>query len=213
MDISEINLKSVVFDDYYASTKTKNQIYLHHTAGAAEGERQFGFWQGDPIKVATCVCVSRNGEVVQGFSSKYWAYHLGMRGTHFATHGLPYKKLDMSSIGIEICSWGWLTEKDGKFYTYVGSELPSHRVMKLNQPYRGHQYWEDYTDEQVESVRKLLLLWKDRYGIDVSYNEDIWDISKRALAGENGVFTHNSVRPDKTDVYPNPKLVAMLKGL
>jgi N-acetyl-anhydromuramyl-L-alanine amidase AmpD len=213
MDISEINLKSVVFDDYYASTKTKNQIYLHHTAGSAEGERQFGFWQGDPIKVATCVCVSRNGEVVQGFSSKYWAYHLGMRGTHFATHGLPYKNLDMGSIGIEICSWGWLTERDGKFYTYVGSELPSHRVMKLNQPYRGHQYWEDYTDEQVESVRKLLLLWKDRYGIDVSYNEDIWDISKRALTGENGVFTHNSVRPDKTDVYPNPKLVAMLKGL
>jgi hypothetical protein len=119
----------------------------------------------------------------------------------------------MGSIGIEICSWGWLTEKDGKFYTYVGSELPSHRVMKLNQPYRGHQYWEDYTEEQVESVRKLLLLWKERYGIDVSYNEDIWDISKRALAGENGVFTHNSVRPDKTDVYPNPKLVDMLKGL
>jgi len=33
------------------------------------------------------------------------------------------------------------------------------------------------------------------------------------LKGENGVLTHNSVRPDKTDVYPNPKLVAMLKGL
>ena len=213
MNVSDINIKSVEFDDYYASMKTKNQIYLHHTAGSAEGERQFGFWQGDPVKVATCVCISRDGTVVQGFSSKYWAYHLGMRNSHFAAHGLPYKNLDMGSIGIEICNWGWLTKKGDKFYTYVGSELPSHRVMKLEEPFRGHQYWENYTPDQIESVRKLLLLWKERYGIDVSYNHDIWDVSKRALAGENGVFTHNSVRPDKTDVYPNPALVSMLKGL
>lgn len=213
MKIEDINLRKIKFTDFYAQVHEKSQVYLHHTAGAAEGERQFSFWQHDPIKVATCVCISRDGEVVQGYSSKYWAYHLGMSKRHFNVFDLPYKNLDRTSIGVEICNWGWLTKKGDDFYTYVGSLVPSHRVMKLNQPYRGHQYWEDYTDEQIESVRKLLLLWKDRYGIDVSYNEDIWDVSKRALKGENGVFTHNSVRPDKTDVYPNPKLVAMLKGL
>jgi len=213
MDIKDIKIRSVEFTDYYASMHKKVQIYLHHTAGSAEGERQFGFWQGDPVKVATCVCVSRNGEVVQGFSSKYWAYHLGMRSSHFANHGLSYKNLDMGSIGIEICNWGWLKERDGKFYTYVGSELPRDRVVKLDKPFRGHEYWEAYTDEQIESVRKLLLLWSDRYGIDLAYNDDIWDVSKRALSGENGVFTHNSVRPDKTDVYPDPRLIEMLRGL
>ena len=213
MKIEDINLRRVDFTDYYASTTKKSQIYLHHTAGSAEGERQFGFWQGDPVKVATCVCVSRSGEVVQGFSSKYWAYHLGMRGSHFANYGLGYKNLDMGSIGIEICNWGWLTKKGDKFYTYVGSELSSDKVVKLDKPFRGHEYWEAYTDAQIESVRKLLLLWKETYGIDVRYNEDIWDVTKRALAGENGVFTHNSVRPDKTDVYPNPGLIEMLKSL
>lgn len=213
MDIKDIKIRSVEFTDYYASMHKKGQIYLHHTAGSAEGERQFGFWQGDPVKVATCVCVSRDGEVVQGFSSKYWAYHLGMRSSHFANHGLSYKNLDRGSIGVEICNWGWLKEKGGKFYTYVGSELPRDRVVKLEKPFRGHEYWEAYTDEQIESVRKLLLLWSDRYGINLAYNEDIWDVSKRALAGENGVFTHNSVRPDKTDVYPDPRLIEMLKGL
>jgi hypothetical protein len=106
-----------------------------------------------------------------------------------------------------------LKEKDGKFYTYVGSELPRDRVVKLEKPFRGHEYWEAYTDEQIESVRKLLLLWSDRYGIDLTYNDDIWDVTKRALSGENGVFTHNSVRPDKTDVYPDPRLIEMLRGL
>jgi hypothetical protein len=59
----------------------------------------------------------------------------------------------------------------------------------------------------------LLKLWKDKYGIDLTYNADIWDVTKRALSGENGVFTHNSVRKDKADVYPHPKLIEALKAL
>ena len=213
MKIEDINLRQVDFTDYYASIKKKNQIYLHHTAGSVDGERQFGFWQGDPVKVATCVCISRDGEVVQGFSSRYWAYHLGMRSGHFADHGLEYRNLDMGSIGIEICNWGWLKERGGEFYTYVGSKLPADRVERLDKPFRGHEYWEAYTDAQIESVRKLLLLWRDQYGIDVSYKEDIWDVNRRALSGENGLYTHNSVRPDKADVYPSAGLIKMLKEL
>ena len=56
-------------------------------------------------------------------------------------------------------------------------------------------------------VKELLLLWKESYKIPLSYNEDIWDISKRALAGEAGVYTHNSVRKDKVDIYPHPKMI------
>lgn len=208
-----MNLKQVKFTDYYRGQHKKNQVYLHHTAGAAEGELTFQFWQGDPVKVATCVAISRDGTIVQGFSSKYWAYHLGMRTKHFASHGLPYRSLDKHSIGIEICSWGWLTQKGGEFYTYTGKKLPADRVIKLDKPYRGHEYWEKYTDEQLESVIELLLLWKDRYGIDLTYNDDIWDTNARALGGQNGVYTHNSVRPDKADVYPDPRLIAMLKEL
>jgi hypothetical protein len=33
------------------------------------------------------------------------------------------------------------------------------------------------------------------------------------LMGDPGVYTHNSVRPDKTDVSPQPKLIDMLKKL
>ena len=43
--------------------------------------------------------------------------------------------------------------------------------------------------------------------------EDIWDITPRALKGEKGVFTHNSVRRDKVDIYPHPKMIEMLKSL
>ena len=56
-------------------------------------------------------------------------------------------------------------------------------------------------------------MWKDKYKIPLTYNEDIWDVTTRALKGESGLFTHCSVRYDKVDVYPHPKLIEMLKSL
>jgi len=47
----------------------------------------------------------------------------------------------------------------------------------------------------------------------MDYNESIWDIDLFALKNEKGIYTHNSVRRDKSDVYPCPRLIEMLKNL
>lgn len=202
------------FTNYFRARNTKSQVYLHHTAGGADGQAQFSFWQADTTPVATCVCISRDGTIDQGYGSEYWAYHLGLGTKHFAVQGLPYKQLDKLSIGVEICNWGWLTKKGDKFYTYVNTVVPADRVIELEAPYKGHKYWEAYTDEQIASVRDLLLHWRKRYGIPVAYSEaDMWGVSHNAMSGEPGLYTHNSVRGDKTDIYPHPGLIAMLKSL
>ena len=121
--------------------------------------------------------------------------------------------MDKISIGIEICNWGQLTLKDGKFYNYVNREVPADEVCELATPYKGYKYYHNYTDAQIQSTKELLLLWKEKYNIPLTYNEDIWDITPRALKGEAGVFTHNSVRKDKVDIYPHPKMIEMLKSL
>ena len=216
-----MNLKQISFpsSQYISEEHPKVQIYLHHTAGNASGEQVFAGWANNPERIATCVSISGkgtnciDGQIVQGFSSKLWAYHLGLKESTFQKFGLPYKSLDKISIGIEICNWGQLTAKDGKFVNYVGKAVPENEICVLEKPYKGYKYYHNYTDAQIESVKELLLLWKDRYGIDLTYNEDIWDVTPRALKGNNGVFTHNSVRYDKVDVYPHPKLIAMLKSL
>lgn len=204
-----MNIKQTPFKGYNKEESTKKQIYLHHTAGGADGASTFKFWDSDPLNVGTCVAISRSGEIVQGFDSKYWAYHLGLKSSHFL--GLPYVNLDKNSIGIEICNWGYLTQKGTKFYNYVGKEVKD--VCKLDTPYKGYTYFENYTKEQIASVKELLLLWRDKYAIDLTYNEDIWQVTKRALSGKSGVFTHNSVRKDKIDVYPHPLLIEMLNDL
>ena len=79
---------------------------------------------------------------------------------------------------------------------------------------KGYKYYHRYTDAQIESVKNLLLYWRDTYGINLTYNEtDMWSVSKRALSGDNGVYTHNSYRKDKTDIHPCPRMIAMLKSL
>ena len=65
---------------YIAEEHPKKQIYLHHTAGNSSAQRTFQGWNANADKIATCVAISGkgsvDGEIVQGFSSKHWAYHL-----------------------------------------------------------------------------------------------------------------------------------------
>lgn len=208
-----MKIKQVPFRAYNREAVKKTQVYLHHTAGNGSGDLTFQFWTQANNKVATCVAISTDGTIVQGFGSEFWAYHLGLGTKHFLSQGLPYLPLDRSSIGIEVCNWGPITKKGTKYYNYVGGEIKPEEVTELPVAYKGFKLWHKYTDEQINSVKDLLLLWGEKYGIDLTYNEDIWQVTKRALKGEEGVYTHNSVRPDKADVYPCPRLIEMLKSL
>ena len=216
-----MNLKEVSFPatQYFQEEHPKKQIYIHHTAGNSNGEQVFVGWASNTERIATCVSISGkgkdsiDGQIIQGFSSKYWAYHLGLKQETFTAAGVKYQSIDKISIGIEICSWGQLTLKDGKYFNYVNREVPASEVCTLEKPYKGHKYYHNYTDAQIESVKELLILWGKKYNIPLTYNEDIWDISPRALKGDAGVFTHNSVRKDKVDIYPHPKMIEMLKSL
>ncbi len=222
LNLSEINFVGMDDNEYVRIETDKKQIYLHHTAGNSSGVNCIRYWNNDKRgRVATCVVISgkdakmsKDGEICQAFSSKYWAYHLGVRSEIFKSQDVPYQLLDKNSIGVEICNWGYLTERDGKFYNYVNGLVPENEVTILETPYKNKRYWHRYTDEQIESVRQLLVFWHKRYGISITYNKcDMWQVSKRALRGENGLFSHNSVRPDKLDIYPCPRMIKMLKEL
>lgn len=207
---------------FISEVQNKVQIYLHHTAGNSNPIETFKFWESNPERIATCVVIGgkpgkskefQDGDIIQGFSSKFWAYHLGLKESTFDKFNLPYKSLDKISIGIEICNWGQLTFKNGKFYNYVNKVVANDEVIELDKAHRGYKFYHAYTDAQIQATKELLILWKQKYNIPLSYNSDIWDVTPRALRGESGVFTHNSVRFDKVDVSPQPKLIEMLKSI
>jgi hypothetical protein len=223
LDLKKIKQVPLSESQYIKSDIKKLQIVLHHTAGNSSGPGVIKMWNTDNRgRIATCVTISGkgiskdtyDGEICQAFSSKYWAYHLGIKPDVFRANGLPYKSLDPLSIGIEICNWGPLTLKDGKYYNYVNREVPIDQVCKLDRPYKGHLYYHAYTDAQIESVKQLLVYWNKIWDIPLTYNEkDMWEVSKNALSAVPGLYTHNSYRKDKSDISPQPKMIEMLKSL
>jgi len=129
--------------------------------------------------------------------------------------------LNKSSVSIEIDAWGGLKYRDDKWWTYIdnfnqngrGKSVAPERVISYPDGYRGYNGYEKYTDAQIETTRQLIMFWHKKYGIQLCYNEDMWDLSKNALNGCAGIWTHNSYRPDKSDCHPQKELVKMLQNL
>jgi hypothetical protein len=110
-------------DQFFQDVHQKKQIYLHHTAGGGNPVSVAKFFQQKEGKVATAFVIGEKGTIVQLFSSKHWAYHLGLKPEVFAEKGIAYRSLDKISIGIEICNYGPLKKQNGNFINYVGGKV------------------------------------------------------------------------------------------
>ena len=213
LDISKIKQVRLKESQFFAEESLKNQIYLHHTAGSGNAEAVSRYWNGNTERIATAFVVGADGLIVQCFSSKHWAWHLGVGQKEFKAQGVPYKNLNKSSVGIEVCNWGYLKEKGGKFYNYVNARVPDSMVTTLDTPYKGYKHWYKYTDAQIESTRQLVEYLCETYNIPSDYRSEIFGLDKEAFKGTPGIYTHNSVRKDKSDIYPCPRMIEMLENL
>jgi hypothetical protein len=222
VELLELNLDDIIQvdfpdDQYYREQTDKKQIVLHHTVSGQGVDGDIAWWRETADRIGTAIIVGWDGKIYQCFSTKYWAHHLG---THAANNGA----LNKASIGIEIDAWGALMEVSGKWYpaswdANLKKNIPNITVKPIQNVelypagFKEFYGFEKYTDAQIEAVRKLLVYWNERYGILLTYNEDMWDVSSRAMAGETGVWTHVSFRKDKSDCHPQPELIEMLKSL
>ena len=213
LDITTILQARLSDNQYFQEEAKKTQIYLHHTAGNGNAVAVSRWWQSNSDRIATAFVIGNKGTIVQCFSSRHWAYHLGIDGQDFAVHGLRYQNLNKLSVGIEVCNWGPLKLKDGKYINYVKGVVDPSEVTVLDKPYKGHVLWHKYTDEQIESTRQLLVYLCETYNIPKAYRKEIFAIDTEAFKNTPGIYTHNSVRKDKSDIYPCPRMIAMLQNL
>jgi N-acetyl-anhydromuramyl-L-alanine amidase AmpD len=213
LDIQAIKQVRLKDNQYFAESSPKTQIYLHHTAGNGNAEGVSRYWNGNDSRIATAFIIGENGTIVQCFSSKHWAWHLGIDQEDFARNGAKYSNLNKLSVGIEVCNWGYLKKKGDKYYNYAGGVVNPSYVTELETPYKGYKYWYKYSDAQIESLRQLVVYLCETYDIPKDYRSEIWAIDKEAFKGTKGIFTHNSVRKDKSDMYPDPRVIKMLENL
>jgi N-acetyl-anhydromuramyl-L-alanine amidase AmpD len=179
---------------------------LHHTVSNGNAKNVQAGWNKTASRLGTAFIIDENGIIHQCFSSAEWAHHLGVKAKNNT-------KLNQESVGIEICSWGGITKKGDNFFNAYNREIPATDIIDLGKTWRGYRYFQKYNAKQIEATRQLLVYLCDAYKIDRSYKEDMWDISKKALAGEPGIYTHVSYRKDKSDLFPQEEVITMLKSL
>ncbi|MCU0392165.1 MAG: N-acetylmuramoyl-L-alanine amidase [Thermoflexibacter sp.] len=175
---------------YLTSEFKKDKIFIHHTAGSHIPENTIHWWNSDAKnRVATAFVIgglstrkpydnTKNGLICRAFEEKYWAIHL---------NGQELYHLDKSSIAIEICNYGHLNKlSNGKYLTYVNTEVPSEQVIKLNKPFRNSTYYHAYTDAQLEALKELLIFLSEKYKINIQKGLKEW-IAKENLKVPTGL--------------------------
>ena len=211
---------------FYDGPTPKKQIYIHHTAGATKSpSKTIRGWSKRTDHVATHYITNNLGDKEQLYADEAWANHLGIKGKVFRNAGVPYQNLNKVSLGIEMQSYGWCDLKGGKYITAYGNALDASRVGRpIGKDgsfisYKGHDYYEKYNSQNIGHVKDIVTGWMSKYSIPFHYDYDelfpnLGDpISKKALRGEKGVYTHNSVRTGKSDVWPQKELIDMLKSI
>ena len=223
-------------NEYVKKETVKETIYLHHTAGGSRPDFSIGGWEkdfirdasGDPIldesgnlqslRVATSYVIGRrssttdetiwDGKILKAFDDKFWAYHLGITSNS--------EELNSKSIGIEICNYGPLNlGKDGQFYNWVNKPIRESEVVELSNSFRGYKYYEKYTDNQIESLRKLILYLENKWGLVIEkgiYNDEWFNYDKKWFTN-GGLRSHTQVRKDKFDIFPQKEMIQMLNSL
>lgn len=185
---------------YVRETHEKKAIVLHHTVGGS-AISTFNWWNrkgpdGKPVeRVGTAFLVDRDGTIYQCFDPKYWAFHLGLKGTNGA--------FDKTSIGIELCSEGGLVKRGGVIYNQLGAGRP-HKddYVTLRLPWRGYHYFDAYEPEQIVSTVALVHQLLEAFPtIPRAIPSNPYSVQS-AWLNRGGVYGHSHVRADKSDVHP-----------
>jgi hypothetical protein len=147
--------------------KGSNSIYLHETQTWDKYVKSDVIYKSSPTYTICGYNENDNiwdGKVIRNYDDKYWSYHS------------PYtnltKKLNMSSVSIEIKNYGQLIKIDNKFYTRTGLIINDNEVYNIED-----KYWHKYSDKQIESLGKLIEYliskWEiKKSNIDFNFNKD-----------------------------------------
>jgi hypothetical protein len=207
--------------EYKVGPTSKEYLFLHHTAGWHNPYKVIDSWGRDSRgSIATEFVLGGqsirgnskkyDGQILQAFPGTGYGWHLGKNGSqHMHTH----------SVGIEVCNFGYIL--DGK--TYAGTVADESQVVSLNEKFRGYKFWHRYSDEQLNSLKNLILYIADRDNIDVrcglvsevrEHGAKGFEFNEDAYYGKvKGMWTHTNTRKDKFDMFPQQELLDMLLSL
>lgn len=197
-------------DQYYKVAFLKKYIFLHHTAGAS-AQSAIEWWNSKPDRIATPFIIDRDGTIYENFEPKYWSYALGVKGGTY---------IEKASIHIEIVSFGKIEKEGDEYYFQLSqktsrTKVPGSDIITFDESYRDCFFYQKYTDAQVASILSLVPeLIKEFPSIQIQPSiKGFWELQNKNANLPSGLWSHTSVRKDKSDIFPQPNLIEGLYSL
>lgn len=213
-------------DQYYKQEFKKTQLVLHYSAGWDNARGMFQGWMADKQKVATCDGLVDDGTIYRCFDPKYYAAHIGYWYTdkngkqlsgnekahalwpETANRNTNYS-IEIRTIGIEVCNWGYLDYKNGKYLSWVGAEVHPSKVITYEKPWRGKIHFERFTEQEICSLDLWIRQMCSDFNIPMNWGGN-FDLDKNAVLGVPGIYMHTNFHAEKQDMHPQPELIEML---
>lgn len=219
--------------NYYNGPTKKRYIFIHHTAGWENPYNTIRSWaKDDRGAVATQFVVGgRNpwtleekydGEVVECMNYDNYGWHLGIGGTEMHTH----------SIGIELCNFGYAVKLNGSYLSWANTKIYPDEIINYGKSgWRGYQFFQKYSDNQLISLSHLLRKISSDQNIDIrsGLQQRLKKMNKFAAFSYDpiiksgsipGLFTHTNVSGpnkygnyEKWDCHPQDELCDMILSL
>jgi len=204
--------KHLTNGQYLTQEYEKFSQFLHHTV-STNAMSAWRWWNSTPERVGTPFIIDRDGSIIECFDPKMWAYHLGIKKDD--------NWHEMHSINIELVSAGPIYSEKGEFRFYPlwpnkmrYTIIPDEEVYIFDKPWKGFKYWHAYSENQLESLKWLIgknTIDFPKLGFENEI-KTIFEFNPKVIKDHlPGIWTHCTVREDKSDPFPYPPLIRALK--
>ena len=151
-----------------------------------------GIWDSDQQgPVATMFGIEKDGTLYQYFDEDYWAYASGC-GAAF----------DRKTIHCEMSNRAFVRKIDGQYYWQAGAKWVPYNDTPIHfaKGFKGYNYFDPYTPQQVETMAKLIAYCCYNHGIPLEFDHEI--NYKGCDPNQKGILNHSRVSNQRADPGP-----------
>lgn len=187
IDTEKYKLKE---SNYYTESYKKTQIIIGHTN--QNGMLHYASWiyrlNGKNKKTATFT-ITKEGDIYQHYDPKYYSDFIK-------------KEQDKASISIILENSGWFRKDNvtDKYVDWLGRYHKKNSENIYMKRWRNHQYWDSYTDKQIQSLKELITNLCDTYSIPKEFiGHNVYDENVDLF---KGITFRSNYYQELTDVSP-----------
>jgi N-acetyl-anhydromuramyl-L-alanine amidase AmpD len=177
-------------NNYHKEVYDKTQIIIGHTG--QNDMLHYNGWvyrlNGKNKKTATFT-ITKNGKIYQHYNPIYYSSFVD-------------NQQDKASISIVLENLGWFKKDSmiGRYVDWLGNNYKKNNEEVLCKRWRNYTYWDLYTNEQIISLKNLVVKLCENYDISKNFiGHNVFDDNVDLF---KGITFRSNYHQESTDVSP-----------